>query len=168
MRPLRQNSVVLLLLRKPPQTAWSAYLMVNPNQSLCIVDVSSLFALCEQQRSFTTKCGYHDIMSIWNSLGITPVIWCMFITAGVKALDNRLVSAHILEQRVNSLLQCIFHAYFYIVFLRRHKQLLQMIVVKDHCYCLCQFMTYSFLLVHIWDSAINPHCCKHPAKMITS
>ena len=64
--------------------------------------------------------------------------------------------------RVNSLFQCIFHAYFNVVFLRRHKQLLQMIVVKDRCYCLCQFLTFSFSLVHIWNTAMNPHHCKHP------
>ena len=98
-------------------------------------------------------------MSTWNCLGITPVSWCMFVIAGVKVLDSHLVSAQILEERVNSPLQCIFHAYFNIVFLSRHKQLLQMIIVKDHCYFLCQFGTFSFLLVHIWHSAINPRHC---------
>ena len=76
---------------------WSVYLIVNPKQLLCIVEVSSLFTLCVWQPSFTTKFAYHDIISIWNRLGITPVPWCMFITAGIKHLDNHLVSAHILE-----------------------------------------------------------------------
>jgi hypothetical protein len=88
-------------------------------------------------------------MCVWYSVAIAPVIWCIFAIAGIKVLDNHLVSPQVLDERVKSPLHCIFHAYFHIVFLRRHKQLLQMIVVKDRCYCLCQFVTISFLLVHI-------------------